>query len=356
MSAEPAKAILDCAHASGFAFAAITDARPSDHADAIRAWFAAGKHGSMAWLADEVEVRIDPAKLLPGARSVLCVADRYAKPKRDRRDDGGAPRGRIARYARGDDYHIWIRKRLRKLAARLRERYPQAEFRIACDLLPILERELAARSGLGAIGKHTLLIRPGEGSYLLLGEVIMTLDLQAARSSRVDPCGSCTRCIDACPTGAIEPYSVDASRCLSYTTIEHRGAVPEAFWEATGDWLFGCDICQEVCPHNEPTRRKARLSVDPAYDERVSGFDLLAVLGWSEEDRLRASMRSALRRAELGMLKRNALICIGNALAGRRAAESASILARIAEVADDAREPEVVRTTARRVLSRIDKG
>jgi epoxyqueuosine reductase len=357
MSAADAREILDIAHASGFAFAAITDARPSDHADALRAWCRDGKHGSMAWLADQIDVRIDPTRLLRGARSVLCVADRYARPARDARTAEWPPRGRIARYARGQDYHTFMRKRLRKLAARLREGFPSAGFRFACDLLPILERELAARSGLGAIGKNTLVIRPGEGSYLVLGEVLMTLEVPSERSARIDPCGSCTRCIDACPTAAITPYSVDASRCLAYTTIEHRGAIPEEFWEATEDWIFGCDICQEVCPHNQPTRRKRRSPIDPAYEVRVSGFDLLSVLGWTEADRMQATMRSAIRRAELGMLKRNALICLGNSLRTPRApTERTPIVARIAEVAADEREEAMVRETARRVLHRIGEG
>ena len=351
--------VLAMAAAAGFALAGVADARPSDHADAVRAWVAAGRHGTMDWFADELEVRIDPGRLLPGARAVLCVADRYARPARDRRDAAWPPRGRIARYARGDDYHVWIRKRLRTLAARLRERFPAAEFRIACDLLPILERELAGRAGLGGIGKHTLLLRPGEGSYLLLGELVTTLPLSFAprgTSPAPDPCGACTRCIDACPTQAITPYAVDASRCLSYTTIEHRGPIDPAFHAPTGDWLFGCDVCQEVCPHNLPTRRRRALAVDHRYDERLPSLDLLAVLGWSESDRLAATMRSAVRRASLEMLKRNALICLGNALRaaavdGRADAEArAAVRARIAEVAADEGEDPLVRSTARDVL------
>ncbi|MBL9121928.1 MAG: tRNA epoxyqueuosine(34) reductase QueG [Phycisphaerae bacterium] len=339
--------VLGIARDAGFAFAGIADARPSDHAEAIRRWVAEGKHGSMAWFADDLEVRIDPARLLTGARSVLCVADRYALPKRDPRSEVWPPRGRIARYARGDDYHVWIRKRLRRLAARLRERFPSEEFRIACDLLPVLERELAARAGLGGIGKHTLLLRPGEGSYFLLGEVITTLDLpMAPTAGAADPCGGCTRCIDACPTAAISPYSVDASRCLSYTTIEHRGPIDSSFHRPTADWLFGCDICQEVCPHNQPTRRRAKAAVDEHYRERMVDLDLFEVLGWSEADRLNATMRSALRRAQLSMLKRNAIICLANALAKR---EDPGLRARLVAISQDPSEDDLVRETARQV-------
>lgn len=347
--------VLAMARDVGFALVGVADARPSDHAEELRAWVAAGQHGTMDWFAQDLEVRIDPRRLLPGANSVLCVADRYARPKRDARSNAWPPRGRIARYARGGDYHTWIRKRLRTLAARLRKRFPQEEFRIACDLLPILERELAARAGLGGIGKHTLLLRPGEGSYLLLGEVVMTLTLPLGplpRSAASDPCGSCTRCIDACPTQAIAPYRVDASRCLSYTTIEHRGLIDRSFHAPTDDWLFGCDICQEVCPHNQPVRRRTRLAIHPTYDERLTSFDLLEVLGWSEEDRLAATMRSAVRRASLAMLKRNALICLSNAIVRcddpTRAADARR---RMQAIAEDSAESALVRDTARELLA-----
>jgi epoxyqueuosine reductase len=345
--------VLAMARACGFELAGIADARPSDYAAAIRAWVAEGRHGSMTWLAEDLEVRIDPGRLLRGAQSVICVADRYARPKREGVNAAWPPRGRIARYARGEDYHEWIRKRLRAFARRLRERFPTEEFRIACDLLPILERELAARAGIGAVGKHTLLLRPGEGSYLLLGEVVTTLALTSSPASRpgrsVDPCGTCARCIDACPTAAITPYSVDASRCISFTTIEHRGTIDEQFHEPTGDWLFGCDICQEVCPHNLPSRRRATLVVDDQYAERFSDLDLLEVLGWGQADRLAATIRSALRRARLDMLKRNAIICLANAL---RTRPDDAIWERIAAIAQDPAEDDLVRETARVVLRR----
>ncbi|MBL9150803.1 MAG: tRNA epoxyqueuosine(34) reductase QueG [Phycisphaerae bacterium] len=342
--------ILAIARRHEFALAGVSDAAPSAYGDHVRRWIAAGKHGSLDWLADELDVRLDPARLLSGARSVICVADRYAPPGPDRRVDAWPPRGRIARYARGGDYHTVIRDRLRRFAATLRERYPEEEFRIACDLLPLLERELAARAGLGRIGKHTLLIEDGGTSYVLLGEIVTTLALRTTPRAPGDPCGGCTRCIDACPTQAITPYSVDASRCLSYTTIEHRGAIPAEFLEPTGDWLFGCDVCQEVCPHTAPTRRKRSLSVLQAYAPRAADFDLLDVLGWTNDDRLGASMRSALRRARLDMLKRNALVCLGNAL---RARPDAEILRRIAAIAADVAEPELVRDEATRTLARL---
>ena len=340
------------AMAEGFALAGVCEALPTPRADAVRSWFAAGKHGSMEWLADELEVRLDPRRLLAGARSVLCLADRYAGYGRDRIAGDWPPRGRIARYARGEDYHVVVRKRLRRLAAALRRDFPGEEFRICCDLLPLLERDVAERAGLGRIGKHTLLIEHGGGSYLLLGEIVTTMDAAPSvpRSGVGDPCGTCVRCIEACPTGAIEPYRVDASKCLSYTTIEHREAIDERFWTPTGDWLFGCDICQEVCPHNQPTRRRRRLPTNPAYEPRLATLDLLAILGWSEADRLAATMRSAVRRAQLAMLKRNAIVCLANAVTRR---PDTAIVERLGEIAASEDEDPLVRETARRAVERL---
>jgi epoxyqueuosine reductase len=358
--AERTRRVLGRCRELGFALAGVADPRPSDHAEAVRRWFAEGRHGSMAWLADEVEARLDPARLLSGVRSVICVADRYAGPSLPIADPGltDRPRGAIARYARGGDYHEVIKKRLKRLVRELREEFPGERFRHACDLLPLLERELAARAGLGAIGKHTLLIEPGAGSWVLLGEVLTTLPLAIDPASspgpRRDPCGTCTRCIDACPTRAITPFSVDASRCLAYTTIEHRGEVPEEFHAPTGAWLFGCDVCQEVCPHNLPTRRKRReASVRPDYAERTAHLDLLEILGWSEEDRRRATRASPLRRCLLASFKRNALICLGNALAGRGDFDAIALRERVAAIARDPAEDPLVRTTADAVLVRL---
>jgi len=358
--ADRTRRVLDRCRELGFALVGVADPRPSDHAEAVRRWFAEGRHGSMAWLADEIEARLDPARLLSGVRSVICVADRYAAPTMPVSGPGSPdrPRGAIARYARGGDYHEVIKRRLKRLVRELRDEFPEERFRHACDLLPLLERELAARAGLGSIGKHTLLIEPGVGSWLLLGEVLTTLPLAIDPASwpgpRRDPCGTCTRCIDACPTRAITPFSVDASRCLAYTTIEHRGEVPDTFHAPTGAWLFGCDICQEVCPHNLPTRRKRReAEVRPDYAERTASLDLLEILGWTEEDRRRATRASPLRRCLLASFKRNALICLGNALAGRRDESAAALRNRMREIATDATEDAVVRATAAAVLATL---
>ncbi|MBM4114037.1 MAG: 4Fe-4S dicluster domain-containing protein, partial [Phycisphaerae bacterium] len=195
-------------------------------------------------------------------------------------------------------------------------------FRICVDTAPILEREHAARAGLGRIGKHTLLIGEGAGSWLLLGVIVTTFPLiatdAAPRPASSDPCGTCTRCIDACPTQAITPWSVDATRCLSYLTIEHKGDIRPEFAARAGDWLFGCDDCQEVCPHNQPTRKSRRTGAADAYAPTHRDFDLLEILGWSESDRDAANLSAVLRRASLPMWKRNARVILDGASRGAK--------------------------------------
>ena len=341
----------------GFALAGIAPADRTQYEEEFRAWLARGEHGEMEYMARNVSLRVDPAEMVDSARSVLCVADRHhvqARGKKTPSADGATVDqavGRVARYAWGDDYHKVIKKRLHTLADELRGRFPDEVFRVCTDTAPVLEREHAQRAGLGAVGKHTLLIEPGVTSYLLLAEIITTLDLEPTVSAMdVDPCESCTRCIDACPTDAITPFSVDATKCISYLTIEHRSLIDERFHEAMGDWIFGCDICQEVCPHNQKTFRKRRNAVHEAYEPRRTGFDLLEVLNWDEQARRDAFAKSAMKRAKLAMMKRNALIAAGNAIANQ---EAPALRRRIeAIIADDEEEP-MVRETARQTLERL---
>lgn len=316
--AERGAEIVERCRALDFALAGITRAGPSEREVEFRRWLSSEKYGEMTWLARNVDERLDPAIMMPGARSIIMVADRYA--------EGGsidpplpAGAGRIARYARGDDYHEVMKRRLHALCDALRAEHPGEEFRAFVDTAPVLEREHALRAGLGWIGKHTLLIHRDYGSWLVLGGVLttMALDPPAAQQRSDDHCGTCTRCIDACPTGAITPYSVDARRCISYLTIEHRGPIDREFHEAMGDWLFGCDICQEVCPHNRQREssvayRQSESAQTNPYAPRQTSFDLLEVLGWTEEDRRRALKGSAMKRAKLDMWKRNAQIVMEN--------------------------------------------
>jgi epoxyqueuosine reductase len=317
----------------------------------------------MAYLAEQVDRRLDPRVLVPGARSVLCVADRYADGRPDRRVPGV---GRIGRYARGEDYHVVIRARLEALAEELLEAYPGERFRVCVDTAPLLEREHAARAGLGRIGKHTLLIGPGGmGSWLVLGAVVSTVELAPVRADGradgggpgdaavdADPCGACTRCIDACPTGAIAPWSVDASRCVSALTIEDRGTVAEWFAGRTEDWIFGCDACQEACPHSQPTVRSRRVGTHEAYRAHRAGFPLLEVLGWTEDDWEAAQLNGVLRRAGDAMWRRNAALAAGSVLAdgGSPADVRDALGARLAAMALDPSEASEVRAAARASL------
>ncbi|MEQ8769965.1 MAG: tRNA epoxyqueuosine(34) reductase QueG [Phycisphaerales bacterium] len=349
-------AVVSLCRDAGFAAAGVASVEPSRWERELRAWLDAGKHGTMAWLENNVEVRADPARLLDGARSAVMVADLY-HARADADDPPLEPgRGRIARYARGDDYHDVIKKRLHTLCDALRERFPDERFRAFTDTAPVLERELAQRAGIGWTGKHTLTIHPKIGSYLLLGGFVTTLalDKPEAQESVTDHCGTCTRCIDACPTDAITPYSVDATRCISYLTIEHRAPIDSRFHAAMGDWVFGCDVCQEVCPHNSP-REPGQLPEGGAARHRAyeptrrpaDRFDLLEVLGWSAEDRSRVLSKSAMKRATLAMWRRNAAIAAGNALGSN---DLPDLRARLATIASDDAEDPMVRDAARQAL------
>ncbi len=246
-----------------------------------------------------------------------------------------------------------MKKRLHELCDALAAEYPGAGFRAFVDTAPVMERELSLRAGLGWIGKHTLLIHPRLGSYMLLGGVMTTLKISdAAAKVEPDHCGTCTRCIDACPTQAITPYSVDARRCISYLTIERRGEIEESLQSQMGEWIFGCDVCQEVCPHNSV--RPAGIEVGAAHEAYAPAremLDAIAVLRWTEEDRRRELAGTAMTRAKLEMLKRNALIVVGNAAvdAETRRAVRAAVSGVIEDVATSA---ELV-AMARRVLERL---
>ncbi|MBX3372259.1 MAG: tRNA epoxyqueuosine(34) reductase QueG [Phycisphaeraceae bacterium] len=343
----PAEPVLAACREAGFLLAGVAPARPAERPEALRAWLADGCHGEMAWLERFEPLLQDPARLLPGVRSIIAVGDRYADGRPDPATD--APFGRIARYARGRDYHRGMQRRLEAVVRAMQAWWPDAAFRVCVDTAPVLEREHAARAGLGAIGRNTLLLAPGIGSWFLLGEILTTRLIRPTEVPPRDPCGTCTRCIDACPTGAIAPWKVDATRCIAYLTIEHRGEIPARFHAAIGDWIFGCDICQEVCPHCQPTRRARRAPRHADTAVRRDGFDLLEVLGWDEESRRRAFETSALKRAKLAMIRRNAVIALGNHLARR---DDPAIRARLRAIADDPGEDPIVVGAARAVISR----
>jgi epoxyqueuosine reductase len=355
----------------GFALAGVTPAGPSGHAEHVRKWLAAGKHGEMRWLGEHVEQRLDPAVMVPGAKSVLLVGELYAT-RNDEVDEPRAGVGRIARYARGADYHKNMRKRLIGLADAAREEFGLGEqdvLRAFVDTAPVLEREHAARAGIGWVGKHTLLIHPQQGSWFFLGGLISTVEVSLPRGQEAvsDHCGTCTRCIEACPTDAITAHEVDATKCISYLTIEHRSAIDPEFHGAIGDWVYGCDICQEVCPHNSEREGRDVGEVNAALRARCTdmdadhgrspdgvGFDLLKVLGWSEDDRREAFQSSAMKRAKLDMIKRNALIVLTNqAVAGE--VDRGMVRKRVEEIVGDESEGELVRETGRVCLGRLQR-
>ena len=295
----------------GFDLVGIAPAQPSQYRDYFRQWLESGQHGAMAYLANRFDERTDPAVYFPGAKSVICVAMNYHTPLESVPMEDRRHHGRIARYALGDDYHEIIKQRLHELADWIRAQVPDARTRCGVDTAPIMEKELAARTGVGWIGKNTCLINEHIGSWLLLGEVITTVDLPIDEAGS-DRCGTCRRCIDACPTGAITaPYQLDARRCISYLTIElHDHPIPPEYHHAMGDWLYGCDICQDVCPWNH----KAIDTIDPALAPRFPSatIDASSVLRWSQDDYTSALRHSAMKRVKLPVLQQNARIVLDN--------------------------------------------
>ncbi|HEU4369427.1 MAG TPA: tRNA epoxyqueuosine(34) reductase QueG [Methylomirabilota bacterium] len=296
----------------GFDRVAVGPGGPAEHADRFEAWLDAGYAAGMDYLARTRRERGDPAALLPGCRAVVTVALAYGP----REDEAGWQS--VSRYARGADYHDFMRPRLAALAEHLREAGgPGVASRAAVDTSAVLERDLAARAGLGWIGKNTNLLAPGGGSYFFIGCVLTTAAL-VPDGPIGDHCGTCTACLDACPTGAfVAPWVLDARRCLAYLTIEHRGDVPGEWKPAMRDWLFGCDVCQEVCPWN----RKAPPAREPALAP-ASPLPSLGRLLEMDDEAFRARFHgSALRRARRAGLARNAALLLGNR--GDRAAAPA---------------------------------
>jgi epoxyqueuosine reductase len=275
----------------------------------------AGMHGEMDWLAENAEARrrVDTSDILEGAKSVICVARRY---KRDGEGSDPDTAKTIARYARGHDYHNVVRRKLRRLAAFVRRLGTASSPVLARPLIddaPLLERAWAARAGLGFVGKNGLIIVPGEGSFVLLGEVVTTLAL-TPDTPMIERCGSCRLCIDACPTGAFaRPFVLDPRKCVSYLTIEHRSSIEPGLRDAVGEHLFGCDDCQTVCPFNASSRPRdpeRTRTFEPL--ERWTTLDLGSLLRMDPDAWERVSSGSPLKRATSDGLARNAAIVLGN--------------------------------------------
>lgn len=313
-----AQAIKTEARRLGFDLVGITTPDPPPHVDVFEAWLGAGRHGEMAYLDGERsrQRRADPRQILAECRSIIVLGIRYAAPgEGDKGVEDDGPFGRVAAYAWGADYHDVLPERLKTLVAFIEARaggyVPNCWY---VDTGPLLERELAQRAGLGWIGKNTCLIAPRHGSYFLLAEVLLGIELEPDPPLRADHCGTCTRCIDACPTGCILPdRTLDATRCISYLTIELKGSIPAELRTHIGDWVFGCDACQQVCPWN---LRFARPDNDPVFAPRpdVPAPDLRAELDLTAEGFNQKFKGSPVRRARRRGYLRNIAVALGNTL------------------------------------------
>ena len=311
----------------GFDLVGVTGAEPSAFAEEYRDWIAQGYAGEMEYLTRNLHRRLDPRELVPNAQSIIVVGMNYYT---DAEEGPGTPppdpdRALFARYARGDDYHDVMTARLRELLRFLQSQAgPEAEGRVYVDAGPILEREVAQRAGLGWFGKNTLLINTRRGSYFFLGEIVTNVALEFDAPA-LGGCGTCTRCLDACPTDAIlAPYKVDSRRCLSYLTIELKGAIPDAFHaalSASGNRIYGCDICQEVCPFNQ---RRSAPTDDPAFQSRdvTVNSSVTGLLYLTEEEFREKFKGSPVKRAKRRGLLRNAV----TALSTRDDAEAVAAL------------------------------
>jgi epoxyqueuosine reductase len=297
----------------GFSRVGIAAAGAPPRHDRFRAWLDRGYAGAMeSWLRRHEPLRADPGLLLPGARSVVMLATDYSSAAADETTStSGRGRGRVSRYAWGDDYHDLLRERVNALGSWLKRRIAGCATRGLVDSAPLAERDFGWLGGLGWFGKNTMLIHPGAGSFFFLTALLTDLDLPADEPIQVDHCGTCTACLDACPTGAlVEPRVLDARACISTLTIEDRGPVPVELRTGMGTWVFGCDICQEVCPWN----RHAPVSDEPAFAPRGGATTLsLAEMLLLDDAGFRERFQgSPILRAKRSGLARSAAIALGN--------------------------------------------
>lgn len=294
-----ADAIKRKSHELGFLACGVAQAGfLDDEAPRLEQWLRTGQQGSMAYMANHFDLRLDPRKLVPGAKSVISLAYNYYTPLRQAEDD--APK--LSTYAYGRDYHKVVKQRLKPLMQFILQQFGSVDMRAFVDSAPVMEKAWAQRAGIGWVGKHTNVIRQGAGSYFFLCEIITDLEL-APDAPATDHCGTCRRCIDACPTDAITPYGVNGSRCISYFTIELKEAIPEEMKGRFEGWAFGCDVCQQVCPWN----RFSTPHAEPRFNPRP---ELMALskeewYGMTEVVFDRLFEGSAVKRAKYTGLMRN---------------------------------------------------
>ena len=296
--------IKERARGEGFHKVGIVRAEPlAEEAPRLKEWLARGYHGEMSWMARDVEKRLNPLELFPEARSIVVVALNYYTPDQHQENPNT---GKVSRYAWGDDYHDVVKTKLDSLLSWIREQEPAAAGKICVDIQPMLDKAWAVRAGLGWIGKHTNVITPEYGSWVFIGELLLNLELEPDVARVEDHCGTCTLCIDACPTQAItEPYVVDSNKCISYATIELRAPeLPEMIQQGLSGWLYGCDICQDVCPWN----RFEETTNEPRFAARAGNVnaELDQIFELTPETYAARFRGSAMKRAKLAGLQRNA--------------------------------------------------
>ena len=288
----------------GFSKVGIVEAASlADEGRRFQDWLARGYHAEMRWMSSDVEKRINPVEIFPHARSAVVVALNYYTPHQHQQNSAT---GKVSRYAWGDDYHDVVKSKLTSLLAWIRAQDPAAEGKICVDIQPTMDKAWAVRAGLGWLGKHSNVITPEHGSWVFIGELFLNLELEYDSERIEDHCGTCTLCIDACPTAAItEPYVVDSNKCISYATIELRAPeLPEEIESNLSGWFYGCDICQDVCPWNrfETTTVEERFAPRPG-NVNAELADILELTPETYAQRFRGS---AMKRAKLSGLQRNA--------------------------------------------------
>jgi epoxyqueuosine reductase len=278
----------------------------ADEGRRLEEWLARGHHGEMRWMARDVHKRIDPHEIFPQARSVVVVALNYFTPHQHQQNPAT---GKVSRYAWGDDYHDVVKQKLSALLSWIKAQEPSAEGKVCVDIQPTMDKAWAVRAGLGWLGKHSNVITPEHGSWVFIGELLLNLNLEHDRERIEDHCGTCTLCIDACPTAAItEPYVVDSNKCISYATIELRAPELPAEMDLAG-WLYGCDVCQDVCPWNRFEQETTETRFSPR--EGNVDVDLDQIMELTPETYAARYRGSAMKRAKLAGLQRNAQALTG---------------------------------------------
>jgi len=296
----------------GFDAVGITDPDPGQHGEYLKQWLKEGRHGDMEWMQRHLNLRLQPDLLHAGVNCVICVRLDYlraeATPAQQLQQQVNS--GHISRYAAGRDYHKLMRKRLARLARKI-ETAAGGSHRAFVDSAPVMEKVLAQKAGLGWIGKHTNLLHSEAGNWFFLGEIYTTLELPLDAPA-TDHCGSCHKCIDVCPTRAITaPYQLDARKCISYLTIEHKGSIPLQYRRAIGNHVFGCDDCLAVCPWNKFASYSREQAFTPR--EQLDAPQLVALFNWDEHSFLEATAGTAIRRIDYLQWLRNLAVALGNA-------------------------------------------